>query len=36
MEAFERVHRLIQQGLQQGAYPSAALAVGIGERLYLK
>lgn len=36
MEAFERVHHLIQQGLQQGAYPSAALAVGIGERLYLK
>jgi len=36
MEAFEQVHRLIQEGLEQGAYPSAALAVGIGERVYLK
>lgn len=36
MEPFERVHQLIRQGLEQGAYPSAALAVGIGERLYRK
>ena len=36
MEAFERVHRLVQQGLEQGAYPCAALAVGIGPKLYLK
>ena len=36
MEAFEQVHRLLQQGLEQGAYPSAALAVGIGPVLYRK
>lgn len=36
MEAFEQVHRLIQQGLEQGAYPSAALAIGIGEKVYRK
>ena len=36
MAPFEQVHRLIQQGLEQGAYPSAALAVGIGERTLLK
>ena len=36
MEAFEQVHRLLQQGLAQGAYPSAALAIGIGPTLYRK
>lgn len=36
MEAFERVHQLILQGLEQGAYPSAALAIGIGDRVYRK
>ena len=36
MEAFEQVHHLILQGLEQGAYPSAALAVGIGDKTYLK
>ena len=36
MEAFEQVHRLIAQGLEDGAYPSAALAIGIGDRTYLK
>lgn len=36
MEAFEQVHRLISQGLEHGAYPSAALAVGIGPVVYLK
>ena len=36
MEAFEQVHRLVLQGLKQGVYPSAALAVGIGDTLYLK
>ena len=36
MEAFERVHQLVQQGLEQGAYPCAALAVGIGRQIYLK
>ena len=36
MEAFEQVHQLIRQGLEQGAYPSAAVAVGIGPTLYLK
>ncbi len=36
MEAFEQVHKLIQQGLEQGAYPCAAVAVGMGDRIYLK
>ena len=36
MEAFEQVHRLILQGLEDGAYPRAALAVGIGDRTYLQ
>lgn len=36
MEAFEQVHQLIQQGLEQGAYPAAAVAVGIGDQTFLK
>ena len=36
MAAFEQVHHLIRQGLEQGAYPSAALAIGIGDQVYLK
>ena len=36
MKAFEQVDSLIRQGLEQGAYPSAAVAVGIGRTLYLK
>lgn len=36
MEAFEQVRHLIRQGLEQGAYPAAAAAVGIGDRIYLK
>ncbi len=36
MDAFDRVNHLIQQGLEQGAYPCAALAIGIGQNLYLK
>lgn len=36
MDAFEQVHRLILQGLEDEAYPSAALAVGIGDRTFLK
>lgn len=36
MEAFEQVNQLIRQGLAQGAYPSAALAIGIGGKVYLK
>ena len=36
MEPFERVHQLVLQGLEQGAYPCAALAVGIGGQLYRK
>lgn len=36
MEAFEQVHHLIRQGLEQGAYPCAALAVGIGPKTYRK
>ena len=33
MEAFAQVDYLIRQGLEQGAYPSAALAVGIGPKV---
>ncbi|MBR3972763.1 MAG: beta-lactamase family protein [Oscillospiraceae bacterium] len=36
MEAFEQVDRLIRQGLDQGAYPAAAIAIGIGKDVYLK
>lgn len=36
MEAFEQVHQLIQTGLEQGAYPAAAVAVGIGNQVMLK
>ena len=36
MAAFERVHELVLQGLKQGAYPSAALAIGIGNRVFRK
>lgn len=36
METFERVNSLVCQGLEQGAYPSAAVAVGIGETVYRK
>lgn len=36
MDAFDRVHQLIRQGLEQGAYPCAALAIGIEDTLYLK
>ena len=36
MESFEQVHQLICRGLEQGAYPSAALAIGIGDTLYFK
>lgn len=36
MGVFERTDQLIRQGLEQGAYPCAALAVGIGERIHLK
>ena len=36
MEAFERVQQLVRQGLKQGAYPCAALAIGIGQTLYVK
>ena len=36
MDAFARVDELIRQGVEQGAYPSAAVAVGIGSTLYLK
>lgn len=36
MEPFEQVDHLVRQGLEQGAYPSAALAVGIGNTVYLK
>ena len=36
MEAFEQVHQLVQQGLEQGAYPCAALAVGMGPETILK
>lgn len=36
MEAFEQVDQLIRRGLARGAYPSAALAVGIGPAVYRK
>jgi len=36
VKEFDRVHQLVRQGLEQGAYPSAALAVGIGPTVYLK
>jgi len=36
MKAFERVDQLVRQGFEQGAYPSAALAVGIGPKVCLK
>jgi len=36
METFEQVDRLIRQGLEQGAYPCAAVAVGLGAKLCLK
>lgn len=36
MGAFDQVDRLIQQGLEQGAYPCAAVAVGIGPTVYLE
>jgi len=36
MERFEQVHQLVLQGLEQGAYPCAALAIGIGNTLYRK
>lgn len=36
MEAFKQVDNLVRQGLEQGAYPAAALAVGIGPKTFLK
>ena len=36
MDAFARVDELVRQGIEQGAYPSAAVAVGIGSIVYLK
>ena len=36
MGTFEQVHHLVHDGLERGAYPCAALAVGIGSTLYLK
>ena len=36
MEAFEQVHQLIREGLNQGAYPSATLAIGIGNQIFRK
>lgn len=33
---FEQVQNLVRQGLEMGAYPSASLAVGIGETVYVK
>lgn len=36
MEAFEQVHNLVLQNLEKGAYPAAALAIGMGDKLYLK
>lgn len=36
MYPFSQVDALIRQGLEQGAYPAAAVAVGIGDKTYLK
>jgi len=36
MEAFEQVHRIVRQALEDGAFPAAALAVGMGEKIYQK
>lgn len=36
MYPFSQVDSLVQQGLEQGAYPAAAVAVGIGDKTYLK
>lgn len=36
MEAFETLNRLVRQGLEDGAYPAAALAVGLGEKTWLR
>ena len=36
MGTFDRVDLLLRQGLEQGAYPSAAVAVGIGPQTFLK
>lgn len=33
MEPFAKTAALVQQGLEQGAYPSACLSVGIGPRV---
>ena len=36
MGAFDRVDQLLRQGLDEGAYPCAAVAVGIGPQIFLK
>ena len=36
MGAFDRVDQLLRQGLDEGAYPCAAAAVGIGPDIFLK
>lgn len=36
MHPFSQVDTLVRQGLEDGAYPAAALAVGIGDKTYLK
>ena len=36
MEMFEQVHQLVRHGFEHKAYPSAALAVGIGQNVCLK
>ena len=33
METFSKTAALVQQGLEQGAYPSACLSVGIGSQV---
>lgn len=36
MEPFEIVSQLVAQGLEQGAYPAAALAVGLGQQTFVR
>ncbi len=35
MEAFEYTRNLVRRGVEEGAYPAAALAIGIGEKAFV-
>lgn len=36
MEPFESLCNLVREGLEAGAYPSAAVAAGVGDRVYVR